>query len=307
MPNFITIANPPTYLMATPPMLAPGVIAYMFGLRDDYATAPTTGVVVAEPLVAGNYSLQFAVPSYAGTNSNAPAFQWVLQYPEEPGSVTIHLEGTLDQVNGPWFQLATSNDTSGDSQTVNIGTSKVIAVRTNPVSVGNSDAFVLTGATYDTNNPYTLTAAANASAGATAYTGTFSDGAANALAGQVFTVAGFVTHVANNGTWICTASTTTVLTLSNAAGVAETHAGTATSQSTVYAGTITGGGSNAFAGDTFTVAGFVTNAANNGSFVCTFSSASELILTNPAGVTESHAATATNQATAPTVISTVMI
>lgn len=75
----------------------------------------------------------------------------------------------------------------------------------------------------------TLTAAANASGGTTAYTGTITGGGTNALVGRTFVVAGFVTG-ANNGTFICTASSATVLTLDNAAGVAETHAGTATEE-----------------------------------------------------------------------------
>lgn len=72
-----------------------------------------------------------------------------------------------------------------------------------------------------------LTAAATASAGTTVYTGTITGGASNAFAGFEFVVAGFVTG-ANNGTFSCTASTATTATLSNIAGVAETHAGTAT-------------------------------------------------------------------------------
>jgi hypothetical protein len=62
----------------------------------------------------------------------------------------------------------------------------------------------------------------------------------------------------------------------------------------VYAGTITGGASNAYAGYTFTVAGFVTNAVNNGAFLCVASSVTSLTLANTAAVTESHAYTATN-------------
>lgn len=72
-----------------------------------------------------------------------------------------------------------------------------------------------------------LTAAANANAGTTAYTGTITGGGSNALVGQKFVVAGFDTS-ANNGVFTCTASTTTILTLSNASGVSDTHAGTAT-------------------------------------------------------------------------------
>jgi lysophospholipase L1-like esterase len=73
----------------------------------------------------------------------------------------------------------------------------------------------------------TLTAAGTASGGVTAYVGTFPNCGTNACVGAFFTVAGF-TNGANNGTWAATASTTTALTLANTAGVAETHAGTAT-------------------------------------------------------------------------------
>jgi hypothetical protein len=63
---------------------------------------------------------------------------------------------------------------------------------------------------------------------------------------------------------------------------------------TDYAGTFTGGGSNAFAGLTFTIAGFATNASNNGAFLCTASTAILLTVANASGITEVHAATATN-------------
>ena len=71
-----------------------------------------------------------------------------------------------------------------------------------------------------------LTQVANAAGGNTVYTGTISGGAANALVGTTFIVAGFV-NAANNGTFVATASTAGTLTLANAAGIAETHAGTA--------------------------------------------------------------------------------
>lgn len=72
----------------------------------------------------------------------------------------------------------------------------------------------------------TLTSVANAAGGNTVYTGTVTGGGANALVGTTFIVAGF-TNAANNGTFVATASSATTLTLANAAGVAETHAATA--------------------------------------------------------------------------------
>jgi hypothetical protein len=74
----------------------------------------------------------------------------------------------------------------------------------------------------------TLTAAANASGGNTAYTGTITGGGSNAHVGKKFTVTGFSTSANNIANALCVASTTTTLTLVNASGAAETHAGLAT-------------------------------------------------------------------------------
>jgi uncharacterized repeat protein (TIGR01451 family) len=198
----------------------------------------------------------------------------------------------------------------------------------------------------DAPAPFTLTSVANAAGGNTVYTGTITGGAGNAFVGVVFTIAGFTT-AADNGTFTCTASTATTLTLNNAAGAAQTHAATATASptssiaqaatqatntvtlahntiagsnlvlvvgvslnttavltltsanaasggNTVYNGTITGGGGNAFAGLTFTVAGFTgPGTADNGTFTCTASTATTLTLNNAAGVARTQAATAT--------------
>lgn len=85
----------------------------------------------------------------------------------------------------------------------------------------------------------TLTAAAAASGGSTVYTGTVTGGASSALAGFTFVIAGFVTNAVNNGTFVATASSATTLTLSNSAGIAETHAATATPQGFVTATALT--------------------------------------------------------------------
>ncbi|MGA8621574.1 MAG: IPT/TIG domain-containing protein, partial [Candidatus Sulfotelmatobacter sp.] len=72
----------------------------------------------------------------------------------------------------------------------------------------------------------TLSTAANASGGTTVYTGMITGGGSNAYAGFQFVVAGF-DKSANNGTFTCMASSTTTLTLNNAAGVSDSHAATA--------------------------------------------------------------------------------
>ena len=56
--------------------------------------------------------------------------------------------------------------------------------------------------------------------GVTVYAGTITNGAGNAFVGDTFIVTGFSgADLANNGTFTCTASTATALTLNNAAGV----------------------------------------------------------------------------------------
>jgi hypothetical protein len=71
---------------------------------------------------------------------------------------------------------------------------------------------------------FVLTSVAAAVAGVAVYTGTITGGGSNAFAGMEFTIAGFVASSAvNNGTFLCTASNATTLTLTNAAAVVETQ------------------------------------------------------------------------------------
>jgi hypothetical protein len=164
-----------------------------------------------------------------------------------------------------------------------------------PVDTGS--ALTLTSVASSSPGVLTLTSVAASTDGVhSVYTGTITGGGSNAFAGFTFTIAGFDT-AANNGVFECTASTTTTLTLLNANAVADTHAATASGVegSAVYTGTITGGGSNALAGQDFTIAGFVTNPGNNGTFLCTASSTTTLTLQNPVAIAETHAATATSE------------
>lgn len=85
---------------------------------------------------------------------------------------------------------------------------------------------------------FTMTAAANATGGTTVYTGTVTNGTTptNAWQGYYFSVTGFANGANNGGPWLCTASTTTTITLQNPSGVAETHAGTVAFQNPVQIG-----------------------------------------------------------------------
>jgi hypothetical protein len=86
-----------------------------------------------------------------------------------------------------------------------------------------------------TTGSLAVTSVANASGSSTVYTGTFGTAAAsNAFAGLVFKITGFVTNFGNNGTFTCTASSTTTLILTNSQGIAETHAATAISAGAVF-------------------------------------------------------------------------
>jgi hypothetical protein len=80
---------------------------------------------------------------------------------------------------------------------------------------------VFVGLRYDTDlGPALTLTGATAGAGTTAYAGTITGGASNAYVGLKFTVSGFTGGDApNNGTFTCTASTASILTLNNGAGV----------------------------------------------------------------------------------------
>jgi hypothetical protein len=127
-----------------------------------------------------------------------------------------------------------------------------------------------------------VTAVAAASGGVATYTGTFTDGAANGCLGMTFVMAGF-TNAVNNGTFVCTASTGTTLTLENPQAVAESGGSyTVNSATWKYSGTFSTGAGNALVGQQFTLTTF-TKAGNNGTFNCTLSTGTYVYLTNPNG------------------------
>jgi hypothetical protein len=68
----------------------------------------------------------------------------------------------------------------------------------------------------------------------TVYTGTFTNGGTNAYAGLVLSLSGFST-AANNGTFLCVASTTTTITLTNPNGANSGTMGTVFATANVFA------------------------------------------------------------------------
>ena len=89
-----------------------------------------------------------------------------------------------------------------------------------------------------------------------------------------------------------TAYVLTAVAASTPGALTLTGVAASTGTTAVYSGTITGGGSNAYIGQSFVIAGFV-NGVNNGLLICTASTASALTLENANAIAETHAATAT--------------
>src|SRR5581483_2485261 len=128
---------------------------------------------------------------------------------------------------------------------------------------------------------------------------TIGAGGTNTYVGWMFTLAG-MNNANNNGSWICSASTATSLTLNNPSGTNETPSGTPTGTSsantTSYVGTITNGASNstnpspngAFAGKTFKISGF-GDGNDQTTLTCIASDTTHLAFTNSSGVNHSAA------------------
>ena len=214
-----------------------------------------------------------------------------------PSTVALTLTAAGNNAGGNTVYTGTITGGAGNAY---VGDTVVVTGFTNGRDNGTFTCTASSNTTITLNNTrgvfQTHAGAATVTTGAV-YTGTITGGAGNAFAGDTVVVSGF-TNAGDNGTFTATASSATTLTLNNKAPIAETDPATATvvtatSTSTVYAGTITGGTGNGFAGDSFLIAGF-TNAANNGTFTCTASTATTLTCSNAAGVSETNTGTATS-------------
>jgi hypothetical protein len=202
----------------------------------------------------------------------------------------LNLSGTPALPNGTTATTQSVNDNSTKLAT----TAYADAIKTPPGGSTTQLQFKDTGAvfagadlTWDkTNKILTFPALGTGAVGAgTAYSNSGSSATATASvtinAGDfVISLGGWAgggrADVADNGTAL-------VLT-----AVTQGKNGTA-----IYTGTITGGGSNAFAGASVTIAGFV-NGVNNGVFYCLASTATTLTLSNILCLNEVHAGTAAN-------------
>lgn len=193
-----------------------------FGTIGSQVSIPTTTAQEQAGIPPQSVVTDGATAATAGTLGNNPVLFL--------GAVTAGYY-TIVQVGGDASLLLAA------SQTVTAGT---ILVSATPGTVATSTTY--TGltvglATQTFNSPggaLTLTSVAASSGGTAVYTGTITGGTTPNYVGETFVIAGFANAV-NNGTFICTACSTTTLTLKNANAVAETHAGTATSTNLIRA------------------------------------------------------------------------
>src|ERR1017187_9746103 len=210
----------------------------------------TTGLgVAAQILSTGNIHPGKTTPGYNGVKLSLTG---VGGYPE-----TFQLDPVLADVAGTpvdtgialvLSSVATSTVGTLTLSAAAVSVDGIHAVYTGTITGGAANAwagytFVVTGFSTSANNGTFLATASttttltllNASSanethagtatstlGPAVYTGTI-DGYAS-LVGQTFNVAGFVTTLANNGTFLALAATATTLTLANPNAVSETHA-----------------------------------------------------------------------------------
>jgi len=275
-----------------------GVVAGATVFTDVDQTVPLGTFASADGAVAGCVASTVPVASQCNSQVNVTSVINGMVFD------TLAVGTSAITVDGP--QVQQWNATSGTNPNATLDITGTASSRAGapavPVSESFNESLTLTSVVPDaiafnltsvvpTTVTLTLTSANNAGGGNTVYNGTITGGTGNAYVGDTVVIAGF-TGTKDNGTFTCTASTATTITVNNANGVFQMHGGTATvTTSTVYNGTITGGTGNAYAGKTVIVTGF-TNAANNGTFTATASTATTLTLNNKAGIAETDPGTA---------------
>ncbi len=220
-----------------------------------YMVAQVSAAAVAANIKQGAIGAQLAIPTTnAQANSNVSYSSIVT---DGATAATAGMLGndpviflnavtpgnfTIVQIDGDASVLLAASQTTVIGQGLLSQTPGTVLSATTALSLANiqnlvgiAEAVVVTPAA-----ALVLSAAAAASGGSTVYTGTITGGGSNAFAGLYFVVAGFV-NATNNSAYVgaqgflATASTTTTLTLTNALGISETHAGTATSTNLVRA------------------------------------------------------------------------
>ena len=146
------------------------------------------------------------------------------------------IEGGAGVVGQTFYVFGFTNYQNNGTYVAQTGTNATTLVLNNPNGVAETGGSYLaanisvplftvsrayTTLTHDDPATYSITSVANAVSGSTTYTGTITGGAGNAFAGYYFSTNGFAVG-ANNGYFLCTASTATTLVLDNANGATDT-------------------------------------------------------------------------------------
>ncbi len=172
-----------------------------FGVRYDTSGYPSgTGQSYSGTAIAQSGSNMTITGTFTGANTTSGT-SWV----------------------GLWFTV------SGTGPSANIGVFICTAATTTTLTLTNPQGVTASGLTLTIKaaTPMVLTAAANGNGAQVVYTGTIFAPVPNNFVGQKFFVSGFGNSGNNGGPWLCTANTTTTITLANpvSTGSAETHAG----------------------------------------------------------------------------------
>ncbi len=272
-----------------------------YPLGDAYSTvvgAPLTGTTdVLAACAVGPYIAEagetFVVGTGAGTSSQVPLLPAYIVL-GVAAAVTTTL--TLSSVSAVQSGVAvyTGTITSGASNAF-AGYTFVVTGFSN---ASNNGTFMCIGSSVTTlllvnTNSILESTSASASTTNTTYNGQFQ----TLMAGQYVNINAPWGATSNNGTFMVVGSSTaSAVTVNNTAGTFAasfvlTSVATSVGSTAVYTGAITGGGSNAYAGQQFVISGF-SGANNNGLFTCSASTATSLTLSNAAATSETHAARA---------------
>ena len=204
------------------------------------ATMPTWNTVV--PAVANNFQGGITVDGMIQwVNRGSPVENWGIQPPTGTLQPVVGASNVAWQSNTFFSIPGVVIDTNGNLQQVTIaGTSGATAPAwQTSVGLTTTDGTVTwtmiqtaasmvwqPNTSYNQSFEFSLTSVAASSVGHAVYTGAITSGASNLYSGKTVIVTGFK-NTANNGVYVCSASTATTLTLSNASAVIETNAATA--------------------------------------------------------------------------------
>lgn len=217
------------------------------------ATTPTWSTVV--PSASNNFQGGTTQDGQVlWTNRGNPVENWGIQAGGTAPTVTVGTSTVAWLANTFYSLVSVVVDSNGNLQQVTKGGKSGGAQPTWATTVGQPTldgtvewVMIQTAASlvWQPDHAYTqsvvlnLTSVADAVAGSTVYSGAITGGTGNAFAGKTFVISGW-THVVNNGSFVCTASSDTTLTLSNPNGTSETNAAIAKLQGSFVIGNAAG-------------------------------------------------------------------